>query len=141
MHQVAKNIARYGWHVTGVFDSKSDEPSFAYTVGATTRNLPELIIVGLDPRTGCMLINDLLHRLQEGTEIIKEDEPYNELANVPMYLRKLTPPQMGEHMTMCLHYHGTTPFDAYQLVYPDPDGTFPWEPDYDFPQQTLLFER
>lgn len=140
-HNIAANIEMFGWHVTGVFDPKNREAPFAYTVGATTRNLPELIITGLDPRTGCVLINDLLRSIQEGVEIVKEDTPYTELANMPCYLRKLTRDQVKDHMTITCNYHEDTDFDCYQLVYPDPHGLLPWQPGYDFPRQTILFTR
>lgn len=142
LHQnIASNIEKFGWHVTGVFDPEQNEPPFAYTVGAPSRNLPELIITGLDPRTGCVLINDLLRSIQEGTEIIKEDAPYTELANMPCYLRKLTRKQVMDCMTITCSYHEDKDFEVYQLVYPDPRGLLPWQAGYDFPRQTLLFTR
>ena len=140
---VAKNIQARGWHITGVFGS-SNVDCFSYSVGAAfdlpgrTVKLPEVIITGLDPRNGGVLINGLLDELAAGSAIT-ETEPYTGIANMPLYLRKLTHAQAKDHMTMAKAFHKSSDFSIYQMVYPDPKGRFPWEQGYDFKPQTLLF--
>lgn len=140
--EVVGHIKTFGWHVTGVM-AERNSPAFAYSVGAPSQELPEIIISGLNPKTGCILINDLLRSIKSGAETLREDEPYTEVANMPCYLRKLTAEQAKDHMTMALMWarDHTKPFVAYQLVYPDVAGLFPWEAGYNFPKQELLFNK
>ena len=141
--QAADNIAKFGWHITGVFptEAQADQGYYAYTTGANLRELPELIITGISLQLGAEMLNVLLNSLRAGTETVHEDSPYTELFNLPIYLRKLTPEQVTGFMTMTESYYRGNPFDAYQFVYPDPQGRFPWDEGYDFPPQTLLFNR
>lgn len=40
------NIEKFGFTFCGVFDNKTDQPNFIYTIGATKKNGAELIVVG-----------------------------------------------------------------------------------------------
>ena len=55
-----EHIDRVGWSVTMVMPTDDDPGTpFAYTVGLTGHDLPELIIAGLPPRVAHTLLNDL----------------------------------------------------------------------------------
>ena len=143
--KVHENIATHGWHLTGVFsDGKSSE--LCYSVGGWDKALPELIITGLSFRTAAVLLNTLLGEACKGLEL-KEGVAYAEIANFPLYLKALTPEQSRAWMSMTWNYHTKgkatsklkEPFLAYQVVYPDPAGRFPWDEGYQFPMQELCW--
>jgi hypothetical protein len=75
--------------------------------------------------------------LQEGKEILEEGRNYTEVANMPCQVKRLTYTQASSHMTIALRMNPLA--ECYQLVYPDPNGVFPWEDGYNFPKQELLY--
>jgi len=143
IRKALENIEKFGWHITGVFPTADDASKgwFAYTTGATTRKLPEIVITGVPFETSAGLINELLKSIESGKETLREDTPYTEICNMPIYLRKLTMAQVEGYMYMTGNFHQGKEYPVYQFVYPDPNGKFPWEDGYDFPPQVLLFKR
>ena len=134
LDEIRKAANGYGWTIVGVRDGS---PTFTYSAGASERNLPEIIITGLHPVTCGMLINDFLEMLQEGKEILEEGRNYTKVANMPCQVKRLTYNQASSHMTAALRINSSA--KCYQLVYPDPNGVFPWEDGYNFPKQELLY--
>jgi hypothetical protein len=111
-------------------------------VGAHTRGLPEVVVTGLNPNSGAALINTAL-KLAEAGEKLEEGVDYTEIANMPVRFKRVTEASASEHMTMAISYAKAlkVPFEALQMVYPDPKGRFPWDEGYDFPRQELLYPR
>lgn len=69
--QVDDTIARVGWVVMAV-GSSDTTPAFAYTVGLSQANLPELVIVGnLAPGTLGNIINPIAQKMFIDKEAIK----------------------------------------------------------------------
>jgi hypothetical protein len=134
--RVTANIHRYGWHVAMNYGDDRSAP-FAYSVGAASLGLPELIVAGIDPATGAQLINAVLARGR--TEGLPEGVAMAGLANHPLILKALTSDQAQRWLPMADAHHQGRPFAAMQMVYPDPDGRFPWDPGYHFPWQPLLY--
>ena len=144
--KVKDNVAKYGWHVTGVFQGE-DTPPFTYTVGAWDQALPELLIVGLPYQSGGAILNDILNAARKGLEL-KEGVAYTEFANFPLYLKALTLEQAQGWTTMAFTYHtkgkgkanSKDPFLVMQVVYPDRQGRYPWDDGYDFQGQPRCWE-
>jgi hypothetical protein len=64
-------IDTVGWAVTAVLPTVDDPATtrpFAYTVGLTAHDYPELLIAGLDPATSQALLNDLAERVYDKAE-------------------------------------------------------------------------
>src|SRR5690349_2058266 len=60
-----------GWAVTHVLPTDDDPDTtapFAYTVGLTAHDYPELITTGLPPEVAHSLLNDLAHRIYDKAE-------------------------------------------------------------------------
>jgi hypothetical protein len=134
--QVSEHIEKFGWSITSVFgDTPKDQ--FSYSTGASLLGKPELIITGLNPETCAYFINALLNM-----ETLEADKPYDDLANMPMVLKKVAYSEniKRNYMTLTAQYLEEIPFEILQIVYSDPNGLFPWEEGYLFPNQTLLYE-
>ena len=57
-------IAAHGWTVVGVFGTAEEPgPSFAYTVGLSAKELPELAIYGLPAQVAHSVLNELARRM------------------------------------------------------------------------------
>lgn len=124
------------WIVMGVAGETSVEghnPTFAYTIGLHVKNLPELIIVGLDPIKATLILNNCAEKMiTEGR--IKHGTLIDDVANKPLTLINVSEEQKQDHAFQAFqafnHYRHWD-FELRQLVLPDPTGLFPWESDFD----------
>lgn len=70
VRQANDTIARVGWMIQGVF-STDDAPPFAYTIGLSQFNLPELLLVGLNGHTAAGILNPIAEKMKVDKEAIK----------------------------------------------------------------------
>jgi hypothetical protein len=142
---VHRNVAERGWSLMAVHPDQ-DTPGFTYSLGAWDLALPELIVFGLPASMAGPILNRMLDAAKAGL-VLKEGVSYSEFSNLPLQLKALIPEQTREHMKLAWTYHAKgrpappieVPFLAFQVVYPDPRGLFPWEEGYQFPMQELLW--
>lgn len=116
-------IDEHGWGVQSVPDN---EPSLHYTVGLCEKNLPELVIFGLPIATAHALLNDLAHiAVDEGP--IEHGATFHHLANLP--LRVIDAYDVSD--LKVAHRWADREVVAQQVLYPDPQGRFITDPEYD----------
>jgi Domain of unknown function (DUF4262) len=132
-------VAEHGWAVQAVLpraDDPTPGPSFCYTVGLSRPQFghPELVVVGLHPDTAHFILNELGERVRGGqrlhagqrvagllqggyeVELLAVDDAADQRAPLSVAAR--------------LYGHGA-PVDALQVVWPDRNHRFPWEPGFD----------
>lgn len=102
--------------------------SMAYTIGLSDEGLPELILFGIPQRSAHVLLNEAANMLRQGK--LPVDVPLTELASMPTYMREVTPEAAAPYIIQANERAGRT-LPALQLVWPDPAGRFPWDPDMD----------
>lgn len=125
-------IEEYGWAVQGVFPTTEFDVWFAYTVGLTSRGLPELLISGIPGEQ----VQPLLNRAAE----MHCEKPFSigdEVTGIAIdgVLMRVIDAPLAE-IGMAVEMYPTMRPDAIQLVWPDTDGVYPG-PNYDhkrFPQ-------
>lgn len=107
---------------------------WAYTIGRLRRGLPELVVVGLDPRTSARLLNEtdyhwseLLEMLEDAT--LAETVGYT-LLPIPARVWRTTDYLLGAANDARRMAPGR-PLEAMQLVWATDEGLFPWDPDID----------
>lgn len=126
--QMQATVDEYGLAIQGV-GAGDGEPMFAYTVGLARFRQPELIIFGLPMRVAQGLLNDAGLRIVAGTlNLAAGDTVHRLVADYPV--RVLTVADSDEHLTVANALYGDDddPLPALQLVFPDAEGRFPWEP-------------
>lgn len=107
-----------------------DTPSFAYTVGLTNLNHPELVMVGLPPALAHQLLNDAGAMLLDGVAEYKDGDRIDHLIrDLPVVVQDLQYPD--ELFGMCCRILGKGNFRMHQVFMPDPNGKFPWDEDCD----------
>jgi hypothetical protein len=105
-----------GWQVrTEDGDDDHKEPDRAFTVGLSRFGHPELVIFGLRPSHAARVLDEVGEQVRSGAVLRGGDPAYAESIN-PHKLRVFA---AG---------------DGLQLVWADPNGTFPWEPGFRNPQ-------
>jgi hypothetical protein len=130
MIQIKEKIAEFGWFALGVFDPENRVPGYNYTLGLTeSKNHPELIIFGLPHRSAHQIMADLIDLI--GTKPLPLNTKIEQIANMPLVLRKVTRDNAIEYVGGDCALYGEYGFDLVQIVWPDERGNFPWEEGFD----------
>jgi hypothetical protein len=124
-------IARAGWMVQGVFPTE-EAPGrfFSYTIGLHWRNLPELLVLGLSLETGHMLLNSIAAWQQEESRDPTRQTGWHQHDDwqMPFHLVPIAAEQADDMVVRAIHRsRGMASFT--QVVLPDRNGHFPWEPE------------
>ncbi|MCH9809123.1 MAG: DUF4262 domain-containing protein [Alphaproteobacteria bacterium] len=126
-------IDQFGWALMGVFDPDNEEPSFTYSTGILeTLGEPEVIVFGLESDTRKWLCNEYGNRLRDGNRFEPNRDIENLVKGYPVRLIDVDttrPEVFADHLCWTHWYYGRRDFPIRQLVWPDKEGRFPWEPD------------
>ncbi|MGW3607798.1 DUF4262 domain-containing protein [Micromonospora sp. NPDC005161] len=131
-------IDRVGWSVTLVHPSDGDpdhEVPFAYTVGLTAHDYPELITAGLPPGVAHSLLNDLAGRVYDKAERFTHGQRISDLIAGYDAIIIHGPPTDDLLPGMASARYGRDQIRLQQLVWPDQQGRFPWDNGYDLNPQ------
>lgn len=124
-------IAEGRWAVTGVLGDAA-HPPLAYTTGLTEHGRPELVMTGLTPRLAGLL-------LDHAAQTVALDPTFGPGSRVPARLRRAVALRAidvidAAPMRLTRVVYGLQ-FEAVQLVWPDDEGHYPWQPGYAIPRQ------
>lgn len=132
--QLLKEIEELGWHNVHI-SAESGSPEYAFTIGHFQKQShPELILIGLPAQTAHELLNIAAIKIAGAKEKI---EPYREYTDFTEGLSVVFVPVGIEHYEEYFGYANwyyssmPNPYPAMQMVWPDREGRFPWEPGYD----------
>lgn len=130
LKKVADDIKKFGLAVITV-PSDGEVPTLAYSIGLWgARHHPEIVVFGLPPEVAHTIINDVGRRVKNGKRF-KDGDVVEKLANFPMAFVEVPRDRFEGHLNVALAYYGHGEFTALQLVWPDTQGKFPWQPSYD----------
>ncbi len=128
-------VQQHGYTVQGVFGT-AEHPSFTYTIGLSRQQWPEIIVVGMNPRTAGVILNTLVVQCGERGSPPAVGEVLTELANFPMAVGAVDSEHHGPYMQQALNYlhrHGISqPLQAVQLIMADRSGALPGSSTYDY---------
>ncbi|MFI7208458.1 DUF4262 domain-containing protein [Micromonospora aurantiaca (nom. illeg.)] len=137
MRRQGEMIDRVGWSVTLVHPSGDDDTGspYAYTVGLTAHGYPELLIAGLDPAISQQLLNDLAARVYDRAERFSHGQRIGDL--IAGYDAAIIDGEPTEQMCpgAAIARYGQEQVRVQQIVWPDPDGRFPWDDGYAYPSE------
>jgi hypothetical protein len=127
--RLRERINRKQLTVLQVLPDKSG-PVFYYTVGLTARGLPELVLFGLDSRTGQKALENIAAMLVAGVRAEDGVLLHDVLQNVPVTLRDIAPIKAQTHMRYASEFFPDG-VRGMQVIWPDTAGVFPWQQDFD----------
>lgn len=135
LRRQSEMIDRVGWSVTLVHpsaDDSDDSVPIAYTVGLTAHGYPELMIVGLDPAISQHLLNDLAARVYDRAERFAHGQRISDL--IAGYDAVVVDGALTDqlHPGAAIARYGQQ-VRVQQVVWPDPQGRFPWDAGYAYP--------
>lgn len=127
--QVQTIVADRGWFIQSSTTGPDSVP-WAYTVGLTRQHRPELLITGLAFRRAADILVEALHLPAEltlpGSRMMVAGQPVATVAVLAPTPRLFVAEALfGPNI------------EAVQLVHPDLDGSWPWEPRYSRRQPLL----
>jgi len=126
------HIAAHGWAVTAVLPAPGEAP-YAYTAGLTAIGAPELVITGLDHVVAHVLLNDAAQRVhQHHARWHHHQKLHDLLLGYDAVVIDGTGHELIEPNTAYARY-GADQVRLQQIVWPDPDGRFPWQAGYRYP--------
>ncbi|MFM9615784.1 DUF4262 domain-containing protein [Streptomyces niveiscabiei] len=120
-------VRRHGFQVTMV---PADEhgPGWAYTTGLWHgRRIPELAMFGLNVRLMHTILNDLGRRAMDG-QTVEDGQERHDVASVPVVLKAVDHGWYEAFFGTAIGYYRKPSFPFLQVVWPDRDGAFPWQP-------------
>jgi hypothetical protein len=147
LSSVAAKIADHGWTVIGIM-AEGNQPGWMYTVGLEqTVSHPELIITGvgtaLNEKVAYFILSHLAGEIVTGRRLVPGEpvaqclEGGYELMPVDVY-----DPYEGDTFNIAKHLYRGEDFAVLQLVWPDMDHRYPWDPDWEQGyHQCLIGER
>lgn len=129
MDTVRQNVQRFGVHIQGV----TDKPQFAYTVGLNDLQRPEVIVFSLPWEGASAILNDIAKRVRDDGWTIPVGEPVEGIVSgFPVVFIQVDQENISKYFGVGRRYAGgeftTSPL---QLVWPDPNGKFPWDDEWD----------
>ncbi len=132
--QLLQKIDEIGWYNIHVSE-ENDSPAYAFTIGHFQKHHhPEIIVIGLPPQIAHELLNIAAIKIAGAKE---EIESYRKYTDFTEGLSVVFVPVGIEHYKEYLGYANwyyasmPTPYPALQMVWPDREGIYPWEPGYD----------
>jgi hypothetical protein len=120
-------IDRCGWAVQGVGATRI-HASFSYTVGLTLQGLPELVITGKELAEAGRLLNDVAGYLTLGS-LPRAGETVCYCAG-SLHFEVVEMPHPEAHLFVATGLFGEARVKALQLVWADPQGSWPWDAGY-----------
>jgi hypothetical protein len=133
--QIVECVEQFGCFAVSVSPLEaSNGPHFTYSIGFTkSLSQPEVIFFGLPADTAHALINDLFGMCQDGLKLDDGVRVDNLVANYPIIARTVDESWIIQsYFASALWYHRTqmdASFEqALQMVWPDAESVFPWQP-------------
>ena len=129
-------IAAHGHAINMIVDDDPDapsgEPPFAYSLGGwESYGAPELIVFALRRDVAGDMINHVMAQHQAGRRFRTGMPETGVLRdNIPVYFLEADPAQAKVFAHFADRYYEGEPFPLWQIVWPDRNGAFPWDPDY-----------
>ena len=126
--KILDDVEQFGFHIVVVSE---DEylPGFAYTIGLTkTYNHPEIIIFGLNNKMMHEILNGLGTDIKSGKTFEPNNDYDNVISNYPIKFLEIKKDHYQDYFGYGgWFYDNKFDFPAYQLVWTDDDGNYPWE--------------
>jgi hypothetical protein len=154
--KIAGNIARFGLHIMHVFPradgSDGGGQPFSYTIGLSEKFGHELLATGLPPEVAHGVLNAIAETMKRDIRLPRDEpllsaddahpERLNHWANTAVVFKDCKHPDLYQKYAVQAQRYYRADVPVVQMVWPDPAGAFPWQPEADpewVARQPLLF--
>ncbi|HHT9079670.1 TPA: DUF4262 domain-containing protein, partial [Flavobacterium psychrophilum] len=134
--RVYNDIKNIGYHTTAIMEEENFTP-FAYSTGIFENfKIPELFISGLGPNLSGQLIKNYAEKFKFGK--VPLNKKLDDLTETfPVYLIQVNNKDLAEYVLTSIKYYEERNYEYLQLVFPDLNGNFPNENNYDYDQKII----
>lgn len=119
-------IDRFGWAVRSVFAVTNEQVDFAYTIGLTAMQHPEVVITGMPEEHAHTFLDLIGEDVQNGKRYV--DGSVTDALTEPGAPVVFIQVEDDDGLTAVDQVYGRV--DALQMVWPDSAGRLPWEAGY-----------
>lgn len=131
---VNDNIEKFGFHTTYVMEEVDFTP-FGYSTGLYENfKIPELIISGLPNGLTNELINNYAEKFKY-KEIPLNIKIESLTTRFPVYFIEINNESLTDYTLSSFRFYENSEFKYLQLIFPDLNGYFPNESEYDYDQK------
>lgn len=131
--QVDENIRTFGYHSTFVFADQT--PSFCYSTGIyKSFGIPEIFISSLPPNLSHELIGKYVEKFKNAAPIPVDKRIEDLTERFPIYLIDIPKDKLTDYVLSSIRFYKNESYQYVQLIYPDTNGFFPNNKDYDYDQ-------
>jgi hypothetical protein len=124
-------IREFGWFRTGVL-GEDEQPGFAYTTGFwSSLGAPEILVFSLKLEIAHNVLWDIYREARDGRSLPIGQAIGDIFGNHMAYLFPVAKEHYAEHVGWSRWFYGDDDFPCVQLVWPDRNGVFPWQADFD----------
>jgi hypothetical protein len=128
---VCDSIRKHGWFHTHVA-ADEEGPEFAYTTGFwLTAHAAEVLVFSLPSEPAHDVLWDLFRELRDGRHLPLAAPVQNVISNYPVYFFEVGRSFYAEYLGWSHWFYGGDGFPCVQMVWPDREGRFPWEPGFE----------
>ena len=125
------SIREHGWFRTNV-PAQGDEPGFSFTTGFwSSVQAPELIVFSLKSHTAHDVLWDVYRLIQQGMSPRVGERLSGIFENFDAVFLPVSKSVYPDYFGWSRWFYGGDDWPCLQLVWPDADGAFPWEPGSD----------
>ncbi|MBL8755853.1 MAG: DUF4262 domain-containing protein [Planctomycetes bacterium] len=126
--KVLDDVDEYGVHIVHVPEDDVG-PGFSFTVGLwATWQQAEVVVFGLPQEVAQDLLNGLADEVDDGRRFAAGEKHDGVLVGYPVRFLELAKARYGEFLGVAQWAYEGEDFPALQLVWPDKQGRWPWDP-------------
>jgi uncharacterized protein DUF4262 len=127
------DVQEYGCHILNV--AGEGRADFSYSVGLYLNfGHPEIVVIGLSADKAMQLINLVCDRVAQGGQFDEGSLSMDLLNGLPVAFMKVEPEHYDDRFGFANWFYQSLPtagFPVLQLVWPDREGRFPWDTQFD----------
>jgi hypothetical protein len=129
--EIQQKIDQFGCFIICI-ESDNHLPEFAYTIGLYQKfNHPEIICFGLPQSLLFSVLNTACDLIKEGQSFQTGNHLYQDfIADYPVQFLHVNQSFYPDYWGTGCNFYGHRDFPAIQLVWPDKESIFPWEPGF-----------
>lgn len=126
--QLLDDVEECGVHVVHV-PEVDERPGYSFTVGLWhSFEQPEVLVFGLPEEVAHELLNALADEASAGQKYLDDQKHAGLLVDYTVRFVALPPHCHAEYLATAVWAYDGGEFPAVQLVWPDKQGRWPWEP-------------
>ena len=129
--KIIQDVKDYGYHMA-LLEDDGYLPGFVFSIGFyQSYQHPEIIIFGLKQELMKNLLHHVAEELKKGMTFKPNIDYEDFLSNYPIRFIEVDKEHYADYLGYCgWFYDGTFDFPAYQLVWTDKGGKYPWEENF-----------